>query len=708
MANYTINSASDLQAMKDDLDGDYTLAANISLEGTTWIPIMGNPIVNNDSGSHAFTGTFNGNGYTISDLRQYTANPFSNADGFFGLFGAIGDGAEISNVKLEDFTFYIESGYSAFIGALAGDIRTSQNSATVEDCHVINFKVIADTSGVDCSFIGGLIGDIRCSRDAGGTGPGTVTVTSCSVTGEIDINDVTSDPVFIGGISGEVQGCNIDSCTTDIDINIDADDISYIAGLTGYVNDKGGHNVNITNCVSSGDIVLNGPTGDINYCAGFIGNMDDGVGGTINACSSTGSLTINADDCDYCAGFSGYSSGDSTISKCYSTTDVTINSNSGADYCTGFLGYVIEDIIVEDCYAQGDVSITAATAYGVAGFCGQLGGNATMKNCYSSGDLTFVLSGNNSSMSSGGFIGYCTEQLINCFYAGAITITCDTFGQLGGFAGYYKTATPLNCSWLTSAYDYAIGSYNGDTLNIATLAEQNYGTDETVYTNFQKKTTQDVFDQGNANAWDFATPIWYERYLVDEYPTFEAVIIPTSSDGGRGGSLQCAYAGTVTTNMASLDHLEGQTVAILANGEVLDEQVVVDGRVTLDGNYSIVKVGLPYYSDLETLNVEVPIGEGTIQSRQVKIGNVTFRLHDTRGGYVGKDEDNIWEAFTQDKFNKSSGQNIGETELFTGDVRVPLGVGFSPGGRVFYRQSDPLPVTIGAIIPEVNIGGVAR
>ena len=46
--------------------------------------------------------------------------------------------------------------------------------------------------------------------------------------------------------------------------------------------------------------------------------------------------------------------------------------------------------------------------------------------------------------------------------------------------------------------------------------------------------------------------------------------------------------------------------------------------------------------------------------------------------------------------------------MFTGDLHVPLGAGYEDGGRVFYRQKDPSPVTINAIIPEVTPGGATE
>lgn len=170
----------------------------------------------------------------------------------------------------------------------------------------------------------------------------------------------------------------------------------------------------------------------------------------------------------------------------------------------------------------------------------------------------------------------------------------------------------------------------------------------------------------------------------------------------------CGYVGQVASSSPNLNHLEGQTVAIYANGTVMDEQVVTDGAVTFPSGLSLIHIGLPFYSDFETLNVEVPDKEGTVQARRCKINNVMFRLQDSRGGFIGPDEDNLWEAFTADAIRKSSGQNINDDELFTGDIRQPLGAQFGDEGHIFYRQVDPLPISIGAVIPEVEYGGRSR
>jgi hypothetical protein len=206
-----------------------------------------------------------------------------------------------------------------------------------------------------------------------------------------------------------------------------------------------------------------------------------------------------------------------------------------------------------------------------------------------------------------------------------------------------------------------------------------------------------------ANPWDFID-IWRTNCL--DYPDFEGSSCGNPVDGSTlGNYINCGEIGLAFSQADSnLDHLEGETVGILANGLYLGTQTVSNGTITLDDEYSKVHVGLLYESDLETLGLKVSSEE----SRKVKIGNVTFRLIDTQGGSIGPNEDSLYEAFTQEAFELSYGIILEDTEMFTGDIRVPLGAGYENGGRIFYRQSEPLPITISAVIPEVSVGKATR
>ena len=214
---------------------------------------------------------------------------------------------------------------------------------------------------------------------------------------------------------------------------------------------------------------------------------------------------------------------------------------------------------------------------------------------------------------------------------------------------------------------------------------------------------------------------WYNQQTGNEIEAdvfFVLVEIKDSSwtpsvAGVTGTSAPCPEIITTSTSISNLEHLEGQTVGILADGVPLDQQVVSNGEISLGGEYSVVQVGIPYFCDFETLNVEVPLGNGTIQGRKVKIGHVTFRVEDTRGGYIGPNEDTLYEAFPDLVTDKLQQQDpVADSDdlaqrSFTGDLRLPLGAGYEDGGRIFYRQYDPLPVSILAVIPEIEPGGSA-
>jgi hypothetical protein len=180
------------------------------------------------------------------------------------------------------------------------------------------------------------------------------------------------------------------------------------------------------------------------------------------------------------------------------------------------------------------------------------------------------------------------------------------------------------------------------------------------------------------------------------------------------------YARLAADTFSGLDHLEGETVSILADGKVQEQQIVVGGEVTIPSSSGLVHVGLPYYSELETLDITYATENGTTVGVQLKVGNMLMRFVDTAGGFLGPDSDNLYEAlthlrishaasellFTPDDYDWTE-QSISDPDpyLFSGDLRLPLGAGWRRGGRMFYQQRDPLPVTITSVLPEVTDGG---
>jgi hypothetical protein len=162
-----------------------------------------------------------------------------------------------------------------------------------------------------------------------------------------------------------------------------------------------------------------------------------------------------------------------------------------------------------------------------------------------------------------------------------------------------------------------------------------------------------------------------------------------------GGVVRGAY-----TEITGLDHLEGQEVAILGNGEKIARDTVSGGKIILPLPCSRVHIGLPYNCDLGTLDVHLALRDGNLQGRKVKIGNIQFRFLNSRGGYIGPDEDHLHEEFVPNRWREGT-----PPALFTGlSEWVNLGAGYSDGARVFFRQSAPLPVTILSVTMELEAG----
>lgn len=148
---------------------------------------------------------------------------------------------------------------------------------------------------------------------------------------------------------------------------------------------------------------------------------------------------------------------------------------------------------------------------------------------------------------------------------------------------------------------------------------------------------------------------------------------------------------------SGIDHLEGRTVACLADGNVISNLVVSNGAVTLPRNFSRVHIGLPYITDIETLNLEAP--QGTIQGYDKHVVKVVIRFYKSRGLLVGATIDDLAEIKQRD--TEAYGN---PTQLLTGDLEQRLFSNNTLEGRIFMRQRDPLPTTILATIPSVEVG----
>jgi hypothetical protein len=171
-------------------------------------------------------------------------------------------------------------------------------------------------------------------------------------------------------------------------------------------------------------------------------------------------------------------------------------------------------------------------------------------------------------------------------------------------------------------------------------------------------------------------------------------------------TLGVAFRGVATTSwsfardtISGLGHLEGKTVSILGDGAVMPQKVVTGGTVPLQRASSIVHVGLPYESDLQTLPMTLQI-EGFGQGRAKNINEAFLRVVSSSGIFIGPTASSLVEA--KQRTTEPYGS---PPSLKTDEIGVKLTPSWQQSGQIFVRQSDPLPLTIVGLTLEVSIGG---
>jgi hypothetical protein len=160
------------------------------------------------------------------------------------------------------------------------------------------------------------------------------------------------------------------------------------------------------------------------------------------------------------------------------------------------------------------------------------------------------------------------------------------------------------------------------------------------------------------------------------------------------------YDGAAATTITGLDHLEGKDVSVLADGIVVEGLTVSGGSITLETAASYVIVGLPFTARISTMRIEAGSQMGTSQGKTKKISRVQVRVLNSLGGKyfaVPTDIRNIpsWKP-GDTQFDLS-------TLLFTGDIDISWSGDWEREGKIHLMQDQPLPLTVLAIIPTVNV-----
>ena len=354
---YEISTATQLKAINNNLSACYKLTANIDLNGEDFTPLG-----NAESGT--FSGIFDGNGFTISNLNVFSGK-------FAGLFGC--NEGTIKNVKLSGIYVY----GTRYIGGVVGQNTTL---GSVFNCSVSSGDIEAD-DGINEIYAGGIIGYNE------GFVEGTF-----SNNANLKINNESSSAVA-GGIIGKnnsVYSVNITDSTNTGNISASGSKNTYCGGLVG-INTSA---VEITNSTNTGNVSYSYSYSrrSRSYSGGFVGYNSGDL--TITDCTNSGNVLSSYDYPSFSGGFVGYNSGDLTITNSTNTGNVS-SPGTGSG---GFVGYNDNGAItITNGTNTGNVSSSSSSASYSGGFVGvDYEGTITISNSTNTGNI---------SGSSGGFVG---------------------------------------------------------------------------------------------------------------------------------------------------------------------------------------------------------------------------------------------------------------------------------------------------------------
>ena len=294
-------------------------------DNTGWATI-GYYILISDPGNIPFSGTYDGDNYTINGLYINRPNNSEQA-----LFSYITGSAKINNLTLDNVSINAKS-------STAGLVAFNYLLHT----EISNVSVKGLVTGEN--YVGGLIG-----WNHGGQ------VTNCTFEGTV--NGIIDTGGLIGFNAGTV---NESSSTGEV--------ISAIAKAGGLIGQNAPQGI-INNSYSSSNVTGSFDSG------GFVGWNNQG---TINYCYSKGDVSGN----EYAGGFSGANSG--TINQSYCTGNV-----SGNQFTGGFTGWM-ESGQINNSYSRSPVTRKALSSeVEFGGFIGRHWGGAISKS-YSTGQVIYT------------------------------------------------------------------------------------------------------------------------------------------------------------------------------------------------------------------------------------------------------------------------------------------------------------------------------
>lgn len=438
---YLIFSAQQLKSIADDKnawDKHFEQCADIDASTVTQFRIGGNPL---DPADKGFSGSFNGNNYTINKFRYNDP-----ADFLVGLFRSLDKGT-LKNIVMKNLKI---TGDSANGGLVGGMIDGTISDSKIE-------------GNISCNGTCGMLSGVIFSG----------TVKNIYTAGSIEIltNAAGGITSLVGNFSPPFGSGSTSIENVSSSVNIVG--LSGIGGAFGTVVDG----VTIKNSYAMGSVTSNATTSD-GAAGGFTGSLSGTA--LIENSFATGNVSGSNTGRDVGGFVGGHAKG--TIRNSYATGNVTGNGPVG-----GFVGVMNGEGIIEDSYATGSViSKNPPAQDGSGGFAGTIGGTAAaidqIHRCYSSGSVNGV-----NSDAVGGFVGRdANSAIISDSFS--ISSVVSTGVQVGPFSGQNNIS-------LSSSYYFSGSSCSG--------CDNALGNANGSLASFYHPNTSFGFTWDNVNIWNF-------------------------------------------------------------------------------------------------------------------------------------------------------------------------------------------------------------
>jgi hypothetical protein len=344
--NERFDSFNDVKAYQDTC---FKLVIDLDLQRNNlpWNPI--GALHESDNGKYYtyFSGSFDGNGHTISNYGLTSNGGWFISDGIdVGLFASVSD-AVISNLTVQNARIHSNRPEDRCGGIVGRAINSD-----ISNCH-FSGTITSDQNSPQWSSVGAAF----------------------------------------GGIVGEAQSCRIEKSTSEIDLFGLENSLGGIAGVL-LCNDSIGATT-VFDCSTIGTVKeWHFQSSYKAYAGGIVGKCGNAEGKQgkiqIEHCHNK-ALIKGLGDTDaighvsppmnqIVGGIVGFSSADTlSIQNCYSNQDIDIHETNTTNFAGGIIGCVESGsaIYVKNCYHVGEM-----TAYNRGGVLAQIGSMTIIRNCY--------------------------------------------------------------------------------------------------------------------------------------------------------------------------------------------------------------------------------------------------------------------------------------------------------------------------------------